>query len=74
MASCKSCGAQIQWAKSQSTGKQLPMDLGSKEMRLAVIGFDDLEGTHVVRYVPTFISHFATCPDAERHRKPKNAD
>jgi hypothetical protein len=54
--SCKSCGANIVWFKTES-GKAMPVDaetVGSGDMHL------DLK-----KHIP----HFATCPQAAQHRR-----
>ena len=60
---CKSCGAKITWAKTEK-GKNIPLDFPG-EMRLVVT-----RGNTAVTQM-TYISHFATCPNAAEHRKPR---
>ena len=60
---CKSCGAKVTWAKFKS-GKPAILDF-PPEKRIVV----DEDG--VARILDTYISHFATCPNAAHHRKPK---
>lgn len=80
MSRCRSCGAEIRWIKTFS-GKQMPVDAEpvrffpdgeGRDMFVmkhgAVVsgtraGIDD-DHTYV-----GFISHFATCPNADKHRK-----
>jgi hypothetical protein len=70
---CRSCGASIIWAKT-ANGGLMPVDVTSVEggnvdldrvrtgfARATVVASD----AGVFRYV----SHFATCPDAAKHRK-----
>jgi len=59
-AKCRSCGAEIVWLKT-STGKSMPVDTESVVDEAATI-FDPVQMT----------SHFATCPDAAKHRKTKS--
>ncbi len=61
-AACKSCGRPIQWATSEQ-GKAMPLDV-PPERRVVITG-------GVARVVPTYLSHFATCPNAAQHRKPR---
>ena len=72
MPNCKSCGAPIVWGRT-SSGKRIPLDTKT-EMRF-YFWDDDAETGHTVsnrvRQVCTYVSHFATCPDAAKHRKPK---
>jgi hypothetical protein len=58
---CKSCNAKIMWVRSKD-GLNMPLDTPGKPR----IVLDDKNVAHVVR---TFISHFATCPNADQHRK-----
>lgn len=53
---CKSCHARIIWFKT-SAGKNMPVDADTVEA--------DDEDLDLSRHV----SHFATCPDADRHRR-----
>lgn len=79
MSTCDSCGAEIIWTITQK-GKRMPVDAtpiapnGSGNV-LITEGFlddtprsmvtDDGAGTHT--------SHFATCPNAAKHRKRRKA-
>ena len=55
---CSSCRARIIWLKTIS-GKNMPVDSDTVEPE------DD-------EYVPgRHVSHFATCPTAGQHRRPK---
>lgn len=64
---CRSCGAPIIWAKTQA-GKDTPLD--AKPLRLAALG-GDLFGRQITGVVEGYVSHFATCPNAKQHRKPR---
>ncbi len=57
---CRSCGAIIMWMRTKS-GKRMPVNYGS--IPLNDPGVFDPERGH--------ISHFATCPNADKHRKPR---
>lgn len=70
---CTSCRAPIEWAWTDK-GKRIPLDVGE------VSGgnlqpFETFGGKLIVRVVHSLHgsrrSHFATCPDAAKHRKPK---
>lgn len=63
MNKCKSCGAPIVWAKSE-TGKAMPLD-AKPEKRIV------LDSLGVGRVLDAFTSHFVTCPNAAQHRKPR---
>ena len=86
MSVCKSCGQEIKWIKMAS-GKSMPVDaLGisySEELHPNAKGDNVLtlvtdRGT-IVRTVfdpagdkTGYTSHFATCPNANAHRRRKN--
>lgn len=55
---CRSCGTLIVWMVTKS-GKRMPVDATSAK-------FGDKEFDHT-----RHVSHFATCPNANQHRKPK---
>ncbi len=57
LATCKSCGEYIVWVKTEA-GKNMPVDADS---------FD--EGDDLLWDPDKHISHFATCPNADKHRK-----
>ena len=58
---CKTCGAKVVWFPTKKGGR-MPVDAAT------VVASDE---TLNLKY---HISHFATCPDADKHRrKPKNA-
>ncbi len=58
MAECKSCGAIIVWLRTKQ-GHNMPVDYHT--FNTGDPGIFDLKRGH--------ISHFATCPNASRHRK-----
>lgn len=78
---CKSCGSPVRWARSKSSGKNLPLDpepnpngnLGIVEaqhppgssMALPVVAVNPTKALTNYRY----LSHFVTCPNADQHRK-----
>jgi hypothetical protein len=69
---CRSCGAEILWARTTS-GKPMPLDRepsanGNVLLRdgvAQVLGPLDV----AVTGEPLYLSHFATCPSAASHRK-----
>jgi len=79
MSKCKSCGAEIRWIKTFS-GKSMPVDAepvnfyadGGKELFVtsngAVVHGTRTDGTQDHTHIG-YISHFATCPNADTHRK-----
>lgn len=58
MSACKTCGKTIIWLKT-AHGKNIPVD--AKEGVEETHTFDPKQHT----------SHFATCPQANAHRKPR---
>ena len=71
MSKCRSCGAEVVWAVMDS-GKRMPFDA----LRDPENGTHHLERENgrVVAARPKHggdhVSHFATCPDAKKWRKP----
>ena len=59
MSKCRSCGEEIVWLDTDS-GKKIPVDADTVFDKEATV-FDPEQ----------MISHFATCPDADKWRKPK---
>lgn len=76
MATCRSCGEFIEWART-AAGKLMPLDpLGDGGN---VIVTRDIDGVLVVESVSTRdwptgrTSHFVTCPEAKEWRNPRKA-
>lgn len=73
-ASCKSCGAPIVWA-STSAGGVMPVDRDRVAGGNIVLVERDALSTPRAEIVapdpdvPRHVSHFATCPNADRHRR-----
>lgn len=79
---CRSCGSNIVWVRMES-GRMMPCDppliYGDDEATLVVLLVND----YGVEYGKTFakacdellgrVSHFATCANAKKHRKGKQA-
>jgi len=63
MANCKSCGAEIEWGKT-GNNKPVPLDMPPEKRYVRMAG--------VYLMCDTWLSHFATCPDADEHRKKGN--
>ncbi len=57
---CRSCRAMIIWFKTPA-GKNMPVDADTVEPE------DDVNDLDLSRHV----SHFATCKNADAHRKPR---
>ena len=60
---CKSCNAEITWIKTEG-GKNHPVDAKATKRWVNVISLGWL-------LLDTHESHFATCPNADQHRKSK---
>ena len=74
---CRSCGAFIKWAVTEK-GKRIPLDPIPRDIgNIVLVRAADgrkvarIEQPHTGR--PAYVSHFATCPEAERHRKKRRA-
>jgi hypothetical protein len=83
MSTCGSCGARIRWATTVN-GRRMPVDDDPVPDGNLVLS-DPAPGAYapaVSQYVepdqptlfgdhdaPRFVSHFATCPDANKHRR-----
>jgi len=65
-AKCSSCGAEIVWTLT-AAGKRMPVD-AKPEKRIAIRPNPADPLTPLSRVVDVFVSHFATCPHADRHR------
>ncbi len=57
MPQCRSCGAEIEWLRTKE-GKNTPVD--AKPVFIETRNGDPIEG---------YRSHFATCPNADQHRR-----
>jgi hypothetical protein len=69
VATCSSCGAEIIWAKTES-GKAMPLDAAPSASGNLIL--TDGVVKHVGRgFVgcSKYTSHFATCAQADQHRK-----
>ena len=82
---CRACGAEIMFIKTKA-GKTIPVDTESrrffpekdgKELFVMLDGstkrgrsvMAEIDGTEI-----GFISHFATCPEADSFRKPRKSE
>lgn len=74
MATCRSRGAAIIWAKTES-GKSIPLDATPTERGNMVL-IDGtvrvVKGPHEYPEEDRFTSHFATCPQHQQWRKKKS--
>ena len=67
MPKCKSCDAVIIWAETEK-GTRIPLNI-KPEKRFILTGDGSWGDTQVATMVDTYVSHFATCPDAGKFRK-----
>jgi len=67
MSRCKTCGQSIQWAVTEA-GKKVPLDHPPENRFVKTNRHLPDQELHV-RMTETYISHFATCPQADQHRK-----
>ena len=66
MAECNSCGKEITWIKLRPMMKPHPMNpIPSKVIVLSDLSSD---GNPVGKLVDGYVSHFATCPQADEWR------
>jgi len=77
---CKKCNARIIWATNPKTGKRAPYDATPGGVGHLLIRDDD--GTTFTGNTPpreltmgdksyVWVNHFATCPNADQHRRKK---
>lgn len=82
MARCRSCDAPVLWAIVRKGGKRIPLDPDPVDNgNIAIIGEreDQYGKSPLVEYratdplpgmsEPKYVTHFATCPNAQQHRK-----
>jgi hypothetical protein len=63
---CRGCGAEILWTVT-TTNKRMPLD-AQPENRATLVE-RDADGTMVVKIVPTYLPHWASCPQADDFRR-----
>ena len=74
-AECTSCGAPIVWALHERTAKPMPFD--PEPAHGGTWSIRDRGGVLVAVHMPDaagglgWVSHFATCPNADHHRRPR---
>ena len=71
MEKCKSCKAEIEWGVTEA-GKRVPLDPPQKRYVSVQHNPTHLhrgDGQFHVAIQDTWLSHFATCPQADEHRK-----
>lgn len=81
MSLCRSCDARIRWEHTV-TGKLIPLDAEARPdgnirvglvggLEVAILLADPAERAAAQVAGPVYVSHFATCPNASSHRKPR---
>ena len=81
MSACRSCGAEVTWAIT-TTGKRMPVNTEPDPTGNVTLGLGSMApGTHLAlvwgpgESIPfdltRYTSHFATCPAADSHRRPR---
>ncbi len=74
MDKCKSCGAEIIWTTTKN-GKKMPVD--AKPIKRIIlkknnlIEFFETGIEYISEITDTYVSHFSTCPMANKHRSKK---
>ncbi len=68
MPKCRTCQQEIVWGMTENN-KRVPLDPAETRF-IAHDGPGDDRHLYV-KMVPTHLSHFATCPQADQHRKEK---
>lgn len=66
---CRSCGAPIVWVVMFPSGKRMPLD--AKPISGLIRVEPGSPPTGHAYGEQRYLSHFATCPNAAQHRKPK---
>jgi hypothetical protein len=76
---CRSCSAPLLWVRSATTGSLMPLDAEPAEDGNIWL-VDGMAHVHngslfeeMLPEGPRYKSHFASCPNAAQHRKPKGA-
>lgn len=64
---CSSCSAPIKWVRTER-GKHMPVDAKPTTLLVATGGHGP-QGTPNVTSRRGWVSHFATCPNADQHRR-----
>jgi hypothetical protein len=67
MSTCRSCGADITWAVT-TRGRRIPLDTAIKNVAIPATD-PALDGPVTVTFVSGHETHFATCPNADEHRR-----
>ena len=66
---CRSCGAEIRWVLT-TAGRRMPVD-AEPHLVMVSTGETLLTDGPLVKPAYGYTSHFATCPHAAQHRRPR---
>ena len=78
MSACSSCGAEVMWVITEASNKRMPVNPQMVMGGNVVVVDKGDSRTPVVRVLKkaeidperaAYVSHFATCESADRHRK-----
>jgi len=74
LAACSSCGAPIRWIRTED-GFRAPVNIDRKAIYTdtGTVDAGDFGATPIGQLVTGYESHFATCPNADQHRKKQPA-
>lgn len=70
LSACRTCEAPVYWCHTRS-GKRMPVDAVPSPDGTMGIDADGVVGKRTGG--PRYTSHFATCPDADKHRNPRES-
>lgn len=66
---CSSCRRQVLWVVMGRTRKRMPLDPVTATNGTIVMGADGMAYVDRNPGRAKFVSHFATCPNAQKHRR-----
>lgn len=74
MSACRSCNATIRWERT-AAGKPIPLDPEPRpDGNLCIRDDGRVVSDHgFPASAPRYVTHFATCPNANQHRRPPTA-
>lgn len=68
---CSSCKRSVFWVVMAKSGKRMPVDIAPAANGTIVIGADGMGYIDRNAGRAKFVSHFASCPNAAKHRRGK---
>lgn len=75
LSKCRSCGAEMMWARAENSGKRIPLDAEPTPTGNVILcGYgEDVVCRYLKKDEPhdgnRYTSHFASCPQAQQWRK-----